>query len=191
MWECNYGKAKEFYEEHGNLDIPAQYVTEDGVGLGSWYRRIRKEYLDGTMPEERMRQLDAIGMQKESVIRRTWMQNYDAAKRFYKENGHLMVRAGYITEDGVKLGSWITGQRENYKAGRLTDEQIALLEKIQMHWNRFEVSWDSYYNLAKDYFNKYGDLNIVTPKYPRAFKNLSECGTMKYNKFQRTVTKYR
>lgn len=30
----------------------------------------------------------------------------------------------------------------------------------------------------------------VTPKYPRAFKNLSECGTMKYNKFQRTVTKY-
>ncbi len=31
---------------------------------------------------------------------------------------------------------------------------------------------------------------IVTPKYPRAFKNLSECGTMKYNKFQRTVTKY-
>lgn len=36
-----------------------------------------------------------------------------------------------------------------------------MLEKIQMHWNRFEVSWDSYYNLAKDYFNKYGDLNIV------------------------------
>ena len=30
----------------------------------------------------------------------------------------------------------------------------------------------------------------VTPKYPRAFKNLSECGTMKCNKFQRTVTKY-
>ena len=161
IWDGNYEKAKKYYEEHGNLDIPALYVTEDGVGLGSWYRRIRKEYLNGTMPEERMRQLDAIGMQRESVIRRNWMQNYEAAKRFYEENGHLMVRAGYITEDGVKLGTWITGQRENYKAGRLTDEQIALLEKIQMHWNRFEVSWDSYYSLAKDYFSKHGDLNIV------------------------------
>lgn len=161
IWDGNYEKAKKFYEEHGNLDIPALYVTEDGVGLGSWYRRIRKEYLNGAMPEERMRQLDAIGMQRESVIRRNWMQNYEAAKRFYEENGHLMVRAGYITEDGVKLGTWITGQRENYKAGRLTDEQIALLEKIQMHWNRFEVSWDSYYSLAKDYFNEHGDLNIV------------------------------
>ena len=36
--------------------------------------------------------------------------------------------------DGVRLGIWIHKQRNDYRKGLLSDEQIRLLENIDMIW---------------------------------------------------------
>ena len=159
-WDLHYAEAKDFYHQYGHLDIPAEYETEDGVRLGRWYRSRLKEYKSGILSEERAKLLEAIGIQKESVVKRNWMRNYALAKRFYEQNGNLSIEHSYVSDEGVKLGIWISDQREKYKRGGLTDEQIALLEAIQMHWNRFEAKWESYYLLAENYYKEHGNLGI-------------------------------
>lgn len=33
-WECNFEAARRYYTEHGNLEVPSQHMTRDGVNLG-------------------------------------------------------------------------------------------------------------------------------------------------------------
>ena len=35
-WEEYYSAARAYYKEHGNLEVPAKYVTADGIPLGRW-----------------------------------------------------------------------------------------------------------------------------------------------------------
>ena len=105
-WEERLMQARDYYSRHGNLDIPVGYVTEDGTALGAWYRSIRNKYREGTLPEERKRQLEEAGILWSSVKLRTWLSYYSAAKRFYQENGHLNVHSKYVdAATNLRLGT--------------------------------------------------------------------------------------
>ena len=40
-WMSLYDVAAAYYHEHGNLNVPSEYVTPDGVLLGKWVARQR------------------------------------------------------------------------------------------------------------------------------------------------------
>ncbi len=160
-WGRKFELAKEYYAQHGGLDIPATYKTEDGTCLGAWYRGVRNQFNSGTLTEERRQKLESIGIQWESVQARSWMQYYALAKKYYEEHGDLNVNVNYMTPDGVKLGVWISGQRQNRKKGQhITDEQVRLLNEIGMSWERSASKWDAAYEYAKAYFDEHGALDV-------------------------------
>ena len=73
-WEKRYGLAREYYEAHGDLQVPAQYVAQ-GVWLHKWLNE-QKQIYRGNRPgkrltEEQIRRLEAIGIrwgrEKEAV----------------------------------------------------------------------------------------------------------------------------
>ena len=66
QWNEKYALAKNYYEAHGNLNIPLSYSV-NGVKLGRWISNIRsKRKHPGSsgmvLGEERIRQMDCIGM---------------------------------------------------------------------------------------------------------------------------------
>lgn len=158
-WNVKYQAAKRFYYENGHLDIPADYVTADGVFLGRWYRSVKNNYRLGQLSEEKQRQLEEIGMKWDSVKDRTWTLFFELAKDYYKRHGDLNINAKYETEDGVKLGTWISSQRYSYNNGNLSDERIALLESIGMSWQRDISRWEEGFLHARVYFEKNDFLN--------------------------------
>ena len=160
-WSVNYPKAMAFFEEHGHLDIPANYVTSDGVKLGVWYRLIKNSYRDGILSEDKRQSLEDIGMQWTSVKTRTWMQYYELAKRYYEEHDNLDVHLKYIAEDGKNLGVWISSQRYSKKRGKLTKEQVDLLEQIGMSWHQFSNKWQVGYGYAAQYYHETGNVNAA------------------------------
>ncbi|MCD8119144.1 MAG: helicase associated domain-containing protein, partial [Lachnospiraceae bacterium] len=109
-WARNYGAAKRYYREHGNLNVPYDYVSPGGVNLGDWLRSLRRWRNAGAhqnyLTPERIGLLDAIGMvwDKQDYY---WECNYRVACDYYKEHGDLDVPYNYVTEDGVRLGNWI------------------------------------------------------------------------------------
>ena len=55
----------------------------------------------------------------------------------------------------------MSSQREGYQIGRLSEEQIGLLNEIGMSWDRFESKWENGFSYAKRYDEEYGDINKV------------------------------
>lgn len=163
-WKLFYESAVEYYRQHGNLDIPAAYETSSGVKLGRLYRSVRKKYAQGKLSAEQIKALEQIGIQWNSVLVRKWMQNYQLAEAFYEEHGNLVIPHDYEVE-GQKLGIWISSQRESYAKGRLSEEQIHLLEAIGMSWDRFEHKWETGYQYCLKYIKEYGDINTVPDNF--------------------------
>ena len=67
QWNQGYQEAKRYFEAHGDLRAPVNYVSPEGYALGKWvkrrrYTRLNPEKSCGALTEERMERLDAIGM---------------------------------------------------------------------------------------------------------------------------------
>lgn len=167
-WDLMYDAAKAYYYENGDLDVPKRYVTPEGFTLGSWLntqRLVHGGKTNGILTEVQIAKLNEIGMRWESVRDLAWERNYAAAKAYYDEQGDLLVNVSDKTYHGVALGRWIAQLRSYRKngiqSGYLTEERVALLERIGFVWDgRHTTAWEKSYQAAIEYKNKHGNLDI-------------------------------
>ncbi|MCD8336909.1 MAG: helicase associated domain-containing protein [Lachnospiraceae bacterium] len=167
FWERNYEAASDYYQEHGNLDVPASYINADGIKLGSWICRMRKERKkqkdtpagrELSLTEEQIHRLDEIGMTWANVHDTKWGKGCQAAEAYAAAHGNLLVPARYITDGGFRLGEWIRKQRSRYQEKKLSGSQIEKLKKIGMVWQT--DSWESRLELVKNWYQENGTLSI-------------------------------
>lgn len=132
-WEMYFEEAKRYAQEHGDLLVPREYVTESGLKLGVWIsnqRSKRKNPASNGLTQEQVERLDAIGMVWDGVQDKRWMQYYLAAKSYYETNGNLRVSKKYVTQDGLKLGVWLINQRQVVQ--QQTSRTFGSLKRIRM-----------------------------------------------------------
>ena len=167
-WENGYEHAKAYYEEFGDLLVPARYKSPDGFALGNWIYNLRQRRINGEqtdlLDEERIARLDAIGMVWVASSLR-WEKNYCKALEYYNTHGNLLVPFEYKTPDGFALGAWIRTLRQarkgEFNRKSLTQDQIRRLDEIGMYWgNCNDNQWMQGYKLAEQYFKKHGDLDV-------------------------------
>jgi hypothetical protein len=167
-WNRSFHLAKAYYEKNGNLNIPAAYVTENGIKLGRWIHNLRlyrrSETWKTYLTEERIKALDAIGMVWEYADY-VWEKNYNAACAYHRDHGNLDVPVKYVTEDGVALGQWLAYLRRQYKENHLniclSEFQQKQLNKIGMFWgSAYEAQWNASFAEAEKYFHEHGDLDV-------------------------------
>ena len=170
-WDTMYEYAEEYYNEHGNLEVPKRYKTKEGYSLGMWLQTQRKVYKGeqyGVLGEDRIEKLERIGIVWSSFTDLSWAKHYEAAKKYYAEHNDLLVPATYVDETGYKLGRWIANLRTYRKVGSnsafMTPDRIKKLDSIGMVWDVSDYLWEEYYSAALEYYNEYGDLN-VPPMY--------------------------
>ena len=168
-WDMYYASAKQYYQENGNLEVPARHITEEGYALGSWIanqKAIRKGTIVGKLTEDQIQKLDSIGMIWDSLDY-FWEQNFKLAKEYYLTYGNLDIPTNYKSTDGKHLGNWILRQRQLYKSNSLTYEQIKKLDSIGMDWmDRVNRVWENGFMEAKNYSEEYG--NLTVPKNYRS-----------------------
>ncbi len=161
VWDRNYGAAKTYYVENGDLDVPLNYVSDDGTRLGLWIRNLRNSRKNGNngyrLTLRKIADLNDIGMIWETKSVRAWERGYAHAENFYNEYGNLGVVSTYVADDGYRLGAWICDQRS--KKTSLSKERVERLERIGMSWSKSD-SWDRRYGLAKAYYDSNGNLNV-------------------------------
>lgn len=166
-WDVMYSHAREYFEEYGNLNVSARYITVGGYSLGRWVvnqRGIRNGTVNGKLTSEQIKKLDAIGMIWETSNDISWSRNFVEAKRYYEINGNLNIPAKYVTESGVALGSWLSCLRVWEKSGvhrkYLTEERIKALNSIGMIWDVLDYYWENNFLAAFNYYRENGNLNV-------------------------------
>ena len=159
-WQRRLESAQKYHETHGNLMVPGKYTDPDGYPLGQWIIKTRQQKLNGRLKEERIAQLDEIGMVW-NIFDAKWEKAYALAAAYYEENGNLNIPCSYVTAAGERLRQWVASQQWAYPKGKLTDEQVERLNRIGMYWgNRNDRQWNEGYQEAKRYFDAHSDLNV-------------------------------
>ena len=168
-WDEMYNLAQVYYEHHGNLDVPAEFKTNNGyerskngkINLGSWIRTQRKNI---TPESEQGQKLLQIGMRFDNK-KLSWEEMYDYAKIYYEHHGDLEVQQKFKTNNGyeysefgtINLGTWIFRQRERVI---LESEQGQKLLQIGMRFDNKKLRWEEMYDYAKIYYEHHGDLEV-------------------------------
>lgn len=166
-WDLMYSVAKDYYLKHGDLEVPKAYQSEEGYNLGLWVstqRRVYNHTAKGSLSQERIDKLNAIGMRFDNVNDVQWHKHYAALKKYHDEHGDININSQYISDDGLMLGNWLTRMRSYYSDGIkghiLTPERIEALNDLGMIWDYHSKQWDENYDAAKKYYEEHGDLNM-------------------------------
>lgn len=140
-WDKMFSKLVQYMKHNGNTLVPQRYPK-----LGKWvgaqrrYYKARKAGEDTPLSDERVRKLCEINFVWATKDPRhiPWDFRYKELLQYKKFHGDCRVPIRY--EENVKLGNWVSTQRQNFrkwKAGnfsRLTTERIKLLEDIDFTW---------------------------------------------------------
>ncbi|MGW6467520.1 Helicase associated domain protein [Streptomyces rubiginosohelvolus] len=182
-WRRGVEAAVIYAREHGDLRVPFTFrvpaavdgqeaegegwpASLAGFPLGQWTADARRFYARGEMDEDRVAQLEKLGMIW-SHFDVAWEEGLTAARGWAAENGHLLVPLD-ATFQGAKVGVWLKNARaaarkatENERrraaglpvessAGALSDERREQLEEIDASWcPSWPVSWQRAFHLVR------------------------------------------
>ena len=108
QWNEGYQEARRYFDAHGDLNVPAGYVSPDGYNLGNWVKRQRytrhnPEKSCAVLTEKRIAKLDEIGMRWEKADSRTY--RLVLAQEPKRKSESLNVLADHKTGEGIGLCS--------------------------------------------------------------------------------------
>ncbi len=171
-WEQRLKELKAFKKEHGHCNVPIRY--QPNRALAYWVVSVRREKRNGTLAEERVRRLDALGFcwEPSTAIAAAWKKHLNDLKLFKKEHGHCNVPASYLPNR--PLGRWATYIRLRKKAGKLARERIRCLEELGFCWalrkrSVFRLDWDVMLAALTAFAERHGHCNVphTWPEDPR------------------------
>ncbi|MDK1477063.1 Helicase associated domain protein [Streptomyces sp. 549] len=179
-WRRGVEAAVIYAREHGDLRVPFTFRVPAGeeaeatgwpaslasFPLGQWTADCRRFYARGDMDEERVAQLEKLGMiwSHHDVA---WEEGLAAARGWAAENGHLLAPLD-ATFQGAAVGIWLKNARAAARkaqeierrraeglpvgssAGALSDERREQLEEIDASWcPSWPVTWQRCFHLVR------------------------------------------
>ncbi|MEY7974773.1 Helicase associated domain protein [Streptomyces pilosus] len=181
-WRRGVEAAAIYHRLHGDLRVPFTYrvpgrddreadaegwpTTLAGFPLGQWIADNRRFHTHGDMDEDRIEQLEKLGMVW-SHYDVAWEEGLAAARGWAKENGHLLA-PNDATYQGYRVGIWLKNQRAAARkaqdverrraeglpaqsaAGALPEGRNEQLEDIDPSWcPAWPVEWQRCFHLTR------------------------------------------
>ncbi|TDU68987.1 helicase-like protein [Streptomyces sp. KS 21] len=202
-WRRGVEAAVIYARAHGDLRVPFTFrvpASEDAekagwpaslanFQLGQWTADARRFYARGDMDEERVAQLEKLGMVW-SHFDVAWEEGLAAARGWATEHGHLLapVDAAY---QGAPVGIWLKNARVAARkaqeieqrraeglpvessAGAMTRERREQLEKIDPSWcPAWPVTWQRCFHLVRQHLDTGQTLPTVAGEVVRQGEDL-------------------
>ena len=153
-WNEKYELAKKYYEENGHLNMLVSHITKEGAHLGAWIAQQRKMKKAGKLSDERINKLENIGMIWDAKMH-SFERFYQAASKYAETHGTCNANLHYVTDDGIKLGIWISTQRVRYREGHLSKYEIEALERLLINWGQtLDDKWNEGIEHAREYYQE-------------------------------------
>jgi hypothetical protein len=158
-WEVRFSELKTWWyasDKGKNGDMPCD------VRITRWVRKQRGFRVKGTLLPERVEMMNGLEDFEWTTITtqrnapaRSWKDSYEALVDYFKIHKHCNIQ--HNDSANIRLYQWSNLQRQSRNECNLSDERIALLDKLHFNWTHSnEDRWDSCYQQLVDYHNKYG-----------------------------------
>ncbi|MET7719041.1 Helicase associated domain protein, partial [Streptomyces sp. NPDC005407] len=202
-WRRGVEAAIFYLREHGDLKVPFTYrvpcgeeakaegqpASLAGFPLGQWTADARRSYARGSMDEDRVAQLEKLGMIW-SHFDVAWDEGLAAAREWAAEHGHLLAPLD-ATFQGAAVGIWLKNARAAARkaaeieqrraeglpvessAGALSEERREQLEEIDASWcPAWPVTWQRAFHVTRLHLEAGGSLPTVPGNVVRQGEDL-------------------
>ena len=137
-WNSMYDVAIQYHKEFGHLLVPQGTVYKDKP-LGNWIylqRQAAKPETKYIITEKQVELLNNIGMVWD-VYDMQFNENYELAKKLYKESGKLVLNK-HIGGEISKVANWEYYTRRLKQDGKLSPDKLAKYNEIEALINKDE-----------------------------------------------------
>ena len=137
QWEEGFKKLQQFKEREGNCRVP-QAHKEDGFRLGGWVSKHRESKNKPTDKNHmylslyRLQKLDALGFVWD-IFADQWEKGFKKLQQFKEREGNCRVSNKCKTDDGYKLGLWVSNQRKGKDS--LSLDRVERLDALGFIWD--------------------------------------------------------
>jgi len=129
-WERKLAAVLAFAERNGHTNIPRNHM-ENGEHIGIWANSMRSQYNRGTLNPARVALLQAIPEWHWARPRPVNVPSgVKRLKVFAKKFGHANPSPDYVDSTNFALGDWVVKCRLAHERGKLTPEQINLVQTV-------------------------------------------------------------
>lgn len=163
-WKEWYDLLIKFIESYQRP--PKHNESIDGFNLGNWLSIQFTRYNNGTLLPERIAMLELIpGLAWRIPRIDPWEKWYDSLQEFVTLYQRFPRNREAYKE--FNLGDWVQTQRNNYKAGKLTQDQILKLELLpNWKWRMYTIpNWDDVYQLLMKFIDAHGKFPVFKEEY--------------------------
>jgi superfamily II DNA or RNA helicase len=135
-WNSNFETLRRLV---GESSLEDTNLTAD---IEEWIRTQRRRQRAGRIPKDEQQKLESLKgwswipksistprSSDNQAISTAWMINYQALKRFSETSGTSSPSVSEESE-GLKIGKWVSHQRDYFKKGKLSPNKIELLESL-------------------------------------------------------------
>jgi superfamily II DNA or RNA helicase len=135
--------AQSYRDEHGHLDVPADYTDPTGYTLGTFITTMRDAARAGRLEADWTAELDALGMiwDKHDAA---WRSRLAAAADYLRTHGHLAAPAT------TPIGAWLAEQRHLAAKNTLDVARADALTALASDWRLpHGADWHRKYHLLR------------------------------------------
>ena len=113
----------------------------------------RGTYRSGEMTQSRISEFEALSGWSWNLTETVWYRNFEEFESFYRTTNRLPNRDSESPQE-VALERWSRRQRELFKLGRLSQEKINSLDKIQGWQWMNDDNWDEVFQDLEEFINR-------------------------------------
>ncbi len=134
----------------GNANVPQGFVTDDGFHLGVWVTSRRQDRKVGRLSTAKVTELSALGMvwDPRGAGYRIGVDHFRSYAGVF---GHANTPRGFVTDDGFKLGEWVSNRRSDRRTGQLSTAKVTELNTLGMVWDLRDAN----YRIGVNHFRTY------------------------------------
>ncbi|MFF1284496.1 Helicase associated domain protein [Streptomyces sp. NPDC058299] len=135
--------ARSYRDEHGHLDVPADYIDPTGYRLGTFITTMRDARTTGRLEPDWIAELDALDMiwDKHDAA---WRARLAAAADYLRAHGHLAAPAT------TPVGAWLAEQRHLAAKNTLEAARAEALTALAADWRLpHGADWHRKYHLLR------------------------------------------
>jgi superfamily II DNA or RNA helicase len=148
-----FGAATSFAAREGHLVVPVDHI-ENRLALGAWITNLRRRHRLSEVPADIVARVEALPGWTWNPLEDQWFAKLGVLREFQRREGHAAVDPRHV-EGEVRLGKWVSRQRESYQRGRLPEEQRLALESVPgWSWAVKADRWEERFRLLQQFFER-------------------------------------
>jgi len=164
-WEYMFNLLKDFEAENGHTRVIATHKV-NGQGLGNWVhdqraKNISKRHRAGGLAPERILRLESLSTWEWDPAEEDFQLYISAVKKYFEEFGNTRIPISYKSGE-LYLGKWVSRKRNQYTSGKLSIEQVKLIESKfpDWSWSPLKDDWERNISVLHEFISAHGHARV-------------------------------